>query len=658
MSLIATFKSLDRDNAQDTLDDLAADNNVFSAQLITTQAPFLEGHGYYVYMQDDEAVFLLKDKHHDNTDVLADEETFMDQPPLYFIEGGYWTSPVYLLLLMCHAYKEVMRKTGWEAGKVHCVFITKTNLINREDMEELWDWLGVTVIDNAKMHGEIATDIHDLTEEREQLDHFIDNCALATWKLDPQYDRMEENFHSSEPSSYDDDNDEDDSTHDGSEEDEDDNDDKPEDESSGNTEDTPIPDIEELFSSLLDEWIKKNKEEEDEEEEKKREEYIKEQFTFSPFEGPGSTESSSEDDEEDEDETKRSQEPEDTGKTGRQRPGSRLLRVATEDDILEMRKRKDDAMGPNHDEEPPKVDLPDLGPLKGVEIIQPISHPLEQLNKLVGLDEIKKRILTLTMLAKYNALLKENGAKAHKISLHSIFYGNPGTGKTIVGRMYASILREAGILSKGHVVLANGRQSFVGTLFGEEEKNVDNLLRLAQGGVLMIDEAYTLSTSHKDDPGKNVLPLLMKAMADEENRDFAVILTGYQKPVEQLLELNPGLDSRFPEVNRFLFHDFSPVELCKIAKVKLAEYGYTLTPHAWAKLKAIITAEYASRDIKAFGNGRFVANLLEEIYQRHAVRCIRCHVTKLSELHCITASDIQQENPGRRKRVKRTIGFA
>ena len=309
------------------------------------------------------------------------------------------------------------------------------------------------------------------------------------------------------------------------------------------------------------------------------------------------------------------------------------------------------------EEMPRTVELPDVGPLIGVDIIQPLGHPLEKLDRLVGLHEVKKKVNTLSMLAKYNQILKTYGAKHHKISLHSIFYGNPGTGKTIVGQMYASILREAGILSKGHVVLANGRQAFVGSLFGEEEKNVDKLLRLAQGGVLMIDEAYTLMAPHKDDPGKNVLSLLMKAMADEENRDFAVILTGYQKPIRQLLELNPGLDSRFPESNRFLFNDFSPEELCMIAKNKLDDYGYKLTAQAWTKLRGIIAEEYANRDPESFGNGRFVANILDEIYQRHAVRCMSEHVTELAALQRFSASDIQLERHKKREGRKRTIGF-
>lgn len=564
MSLIATFTKQTSKTIRETLMALSADSKVFSAQ-IQSELPFMSGHEYYVYMQDDEVVFLLRDLHRDNTAVLADEEFFNDYPPMYFAQGPlFWVSPVYLTQLLCHAYKEVMRKTGREAGKVHGVFLTNTNLVNREDFEKIWDWLEVTVIDNANMHDGIVPADNGLDKEREMLEHFFLNSILATWVLDPQYDHVVEDLPSSSPMSYEDSDTADSDT------------DADEKEENADAFDG-LAWVDELMTQALEE--------------------------------------------------------------GRQK-------------VLD-----DDSDDDSDDDDPSDENPMDMASLKGVEIIQPIKNPLEQLGQLVGLESIKKRIVNLSMLAKYNDVLREKGAKAHQISLHSIFYGNPGTGKSITGRIFASILHEMGILSKGHVVLANGRQAFVGSLFGEEETNIDKLLKLAQGGVLMIDEAYTLLTPHKDDPGRNVLPLLMKAMADENNRDFAVILTGYQEPINQLLELNPGLDSRFPEANRFLFPDFSLEELCKIARKKFEEYDYTLTPQAWARLKGIIEEEYANRNSHTFGNGRFVANLLEEIYQRHAVRCMNSHVTELSALQRFTASDIQKEKSNKRKMSRRTIGF-
>lgn len=572
MSLIATFTKQTSKTIRETLMALSADSKVFSAQ-IQSELPFMSGHEYYVYMQDDEVVFLLRDLHRDNTAVLADEEFFNDYPPMYFAQGPlFWVSPVYLTQLLCHAYKEVMRKTGREAGKVHGVFLTNTNLVNREDFEKIWDWLEVTVIDNANMHDEIVPADNGLDEEREMLEHFFLNSILATWALDPQYDHVVEDLPSSSFMSYEDSDTADSDT---------DTDEKEENADAFDG----LAWVDELMTQALEE--------------------------------------------------------------GRQK----VLDDDSDDDL-------DDNSDDDSDDDDPSDENPmDMASLKGVEIIQPIKNPLEQLGQLVGLESIKKRIVNLSMLAKYNDVLREKGAKAHQISLHSIFYGNPGTGKSITGRIFASILHEMGILSKGHVVLANGRQAFVGSLFGEEETNIDKLLKLAQGGVLMIDEAYTLLTPHKDDPGRNVLPLLMKAMADENNRDFAVILTGYQEPINQLLELNPGLDSRFPEANRFLFPDFSLEELCKIARKKFEEYDYTLTPQAWARLKGIIEEEYANRNSHTFGNGRFVANLLEEIYQRHAVRCMNSHVTELSALQRFTASDIQKEKSNKRKMSRRTIGF-
>ena len=241
----------------------------------------------------------------------------------------------------------------------------------------------------------------------------------------------------------------------------------------------------------------------------------------------------------------------------------------------------------------------------------------------------------LSMYAKLNRSHKENGKKKIKFPMHRIFYGNPGTGKTIAGHLYASILYEAGTLSKGHVVRVNGK-AFAGIL-AENEMNVDILLKMARGGVLMVEEAYMLSTPCKDDPGRNVLSLLMRAMAKEKGGDFAVILTGRKDQIKQLQELNPRLATWFHE----LFRDFSPKELCQIARKKTEEDGYTLTSEAWTKLEGVIAEEHANRDPRTFGNARFVINLLEETYKRHGEWCRDNHVTKPAALRLIYASDIQ-----------------
>ena len=162
-----------------------------------------------------------------------------------------------------------------------------------------------------------------------------------------------------------------------------------------------------------------------------------------------------------------------------------------------------------------------------VKILPPMAKPREELDKLVGCKDIKKRIDELLALTTYNKMLRESfpGAKQHEVSLHSIFFGRPGTGKTTVCKIFGSLLREAGALSKGHVVVAD-RGTFIGTLWGDEERSVRQVLEKAQGGVLMIDEAYLLNGKHDNDPGRLIIQLLMELLADETQRDIAVVLCG------------------------------------------------------------------------------------------------------------------------------------
>jgi len=242
-------------------------------------------------------------------------------------------------------------------------------------------------------------------------------------------------------------------------------------------------------------------------------------------------------------------------------------------------------------------------------------------------------------------------AKVHEVSLHSVFLGRPGTGKTTVCKIYGSLLREAGALSKGHVVVAD-RGTFIGTLWGDEERSVRQVLEIAQGGVLMIDEAYLLNSKSENDPGRMVLQLLMQILADETQRDFAVVLCGYKEPMMKLLDSNPGLPSRFP--NRYEFQDFSVEELMKITRCRVSEYQYHFTHQAWLKYKSILEAAYKERDPQTWGNARFVTNLLERIFIQHAQRCVKEPPATGQRLLTLTPADI---TPIEIPRSKPRIGF-
>jgi hypothetical protein len=177
-------------------------------------------------------------------------------------------------------------------------------------------------------------------------------------------------------------------------------------------------------------------------------------------------------------------------------------------------------------------------------------------------------------------------------------------------------------------------------------------LELAQGGVLMIDEAYLLNGKHENDPGKLVIQLLMNILADESQRDIAVVLCGYKEPMMKLLDSNPGLQSRFP--NKFEFKDFTVDELLEITRRRLGDYNYTFTEPAWEKYRNMLTQVYQVRDPETWGNARFIANQLERIYIQHATRCVKQPPKVKFELLTLTPEDILPiDSP--RQRAK--IGF-
>lgn len=286
-----------------------------------------------------------------------------------------------------------------------------------------------------------------------------------------------------------------------------------------------------------------------------------------------------------------------------------------------------------------------------VEILRPIKNPRSELDRLVGCRSIKQRMDELLALTRYNAMLRNTfpDNKQHEVSLHSVFLGRPGTGKTTVCKIFGSLLHEAGVLSKGHVVVCN-RGTFLGTLWGDEERSVRQVVEMAQGGVLMIDEAYLLNGKNQNDPGRVVLPMLMDILANEEQRDIAVVLCGYKEPMLRLLELNPGLHSRFP--NRFEFCDFTVDELLQITRQRIGEYKYHFTRQAWEKYKEVLQAAYDVRDPDSWGNARYVANQLERIYVQHATRIVKHRIVGKRQLLALTPADILPiETPRPRPRI-------
>ncbi len=323
---------------------------------------------------------------------------------------------------------------------------------------------------------------------------------------------------------------------------------------------------------------------------------------------------------------------------------------------------EDTAEPPAEEPEPQEPETPttksetidqNLGLSVDIEVLEPINNPREELDKLIGCGDIKRRMDELVALTTYNKTMQElfPNSKQHEVSLHSVFLGRPGTGKTTVCKIFGSLLHQAGALSKGHVVLCD-RGTFIGTLWGDEERSVRQVLEKAKGGVLMIDEAYLLNSKNDNDPGKLVLQLLMNILADESQRDIAVVLCGYKDQMEKLLEMNPGLQSRFP--NKFEFQDFSVDELLEITQTRIRDYDYSFTNQAWEKYRGILCQAYQVRDPQTWGNARFVANQLERIYMQHATRCVMQKPEDKQEWRQLTAEDIV---PIEVARPKTKIGF-
>ena len=280
-----------------------------------------------------------------------------------------------------------------------------------------------------------------------------------------------------------------------------------------------------------------------------------------------------------------------------------------------------------------------------VEILRPIPNPREELDKLVGCTDIKHRMDELVALTSYNKMMHEEfpHVKQHEVSLHSVFLGRPGTGKTTGCKMFGSLLRQAGALSKGHVVMCD-RGTFIGTLWGDEERSMRQILEMAKGGVL--------NGEHESDPGKLVIQLMMNILADEGQRDIAIVLCGYKEPMMKMLDMNPGLQSRFP--NKFDFTDFTVEELLEITCRRIKDYNYQFTKQAWKKYRRMITLAYQMRDPETWGNARFISNQLEHIYIQHAARCVRQKPKDKRRLLILTQADIV---PVEIPRPKAKIGF-
>ena len=265
------------------------------------------------------------------------------------------------------------------------------------------------------------------------------------------------------------------------------------------------------------------------------------------------------------------------------------------------------------------------------------SSKLDKLNNMIGLTQLKESIQNHLNYVKLCNNRMMAGLSSQMPPLHMVFTGNPGTGKTTVADFMGEIYASMGILSEGNV-LKYTKKDLVGYWIGDTEKTLRELFKRVKGNVLFIDEAYELNP-HGDekDRGRIILDALVDELGND-NADMIVILAGYQKEMEELMEYNPGLKSRFPNV--FHFNDYSVEELMKIALSSKVAEGFVFTPTAKQRLEAYITREVLKKQ-KGFGNGRFVNRLLSGIVlPRMATRLAAVENPTRRQLQTIVAEDI------------------
>jgi stage V sporulation protein K len=275
-----------------------------------------------------------------------------------------------------------------------------------------------------------------------------------------------------------------------------------------------------------------------------------------------------------------------------------------------------------------------------------LDESFEELDSLVGLDSVKRLVRELHAFIVIQRQRAREGLAAEPMVLHMVFKGNPGTGKTTVARILGRILKSTGVLQKGHLVECE-RADLVGEYIGHTAQKTREQIRKALGGILFVDEGYALARGGEKDFGKEAIDTLVKAMEDHKD-ELVVILAGYRNEMQQFLESNPGLQSRFPI--QIDFPDFTLEELMKIADLMLQKRQYTMTPEARRVLRErLLHHRRLPYGDENAGNARLVRNLIEKAIRRQALRLVGQPNLSRSELMTIEAVDMADDETGKEK---------
>lgn len=278
--------------------------------------------------------------------------------------------------------------------------------------------------------------------------------------------------------------------------------------------------------------------------------------------------------------------------------------------------------------------------IKDDEDTRTLQDLLNELNTLVGLEKVKNKVNDLIVYQNVQKLRREQGLNLVRNTLHLAFTGNPGTGKTTVARIVGRIYKQIGLLSKGHFIEVS-RTDLIAGYQGQTALKVKKVIDQAKGGVLFIDEAYSITENdHSDSYGKECLTELTKALEDYRE-DLVVIVAGYTEPMKKFFESNPGLKSRF---NTFIeFEDYNSDELDEILNTMCKNNDYILDSNVKEKIHIYFEKLIETKD-DGFANGRLVRNLYDDLIMNHARRVININNPTYDDLSIIKEEDFVEIN--------------
>lgn len=269
------------------------------------------------------------------------------------------------------------------------------------------------------------------------------------------------------------------------------------------------------------------------------------------------------------------------------------------------------------------------------EISSNLQNTLQELDSMIGLENVKQQVHSLIKFIQVQQQREKHQLKTTPISYHCVFSGSPGTGKTTVARILAQIYKDLGVLKKGHLIETD-RAGLVGEYVGQTAVKTNKVINSAVGGVLFIDEAYSLYSESAEDYGREAIATLLKRMEDERD-NLVVVMAGYTEEMKQFIDINPGLRSRF---NRYIdFTDYSPSELFQIFKRYIDKGDFKLTSEAESAFRSLFVMAHSHRD-RTFGNARFVRNIFEKTIERQSIRVADITEPTVEQLTEITEDDV------------------